>query len=270
MTPPRCLRTAGCAIALAWLRGCDSIEAWDVAATIYRDQFCFERAEDVLLLGGACYSTRALSNTSEAFMVKVVGFGHRGADWVVDYQEFSDDCVTPVTAPSSLTVGKCVGFIGRYRGTLEAKLRSDRCSGDGCSNLAVAEQNFYEKDKCQGPPLLAYRRRVPLQGECLAHYNGSSQQFVLQPDTDRNFTRITKTVYQGDTKCSGLSTLEYNVLGKCYALYDDSSPRSFSWTAYSRSLSISASAAWRSAEASVGVAVVAIAAAFSAIAGPLR
>jgi len=249
------------AVAAAWLwpRCCDALEGWDVAATIYRDQFCFERAEDVLLLSGACYSTMSFSNTSEAFTVKVVSFGHKGSEWVVDYQEFSDECHTPVTAPSSLTVGKCVGFLGRFRGQLDVKLRSDRCSGDGCSNLAIAEQNFFAADNCQGPPLVEFRRRVPLQGECLASYNGSSQHFVLMPTDGDSTTRITKTVYQGDTKCSALSSVEYNVLGKCYALYEDSSPRSFSWSAHRKVLSLTS--ACRRARASIAVVAITLAAA---------
>lgn len=222
----RALAVAAACAALA-PRPCRS-EAWDISATIYSDNYCFEYLDNLLLVDGTCYSTRWYTNSSKAFMVKLVGFGTGGAPWVVNYQEFSDDCHTPASTLKSLTVGKCGNTIGRFRGVVGVKLRSSRCTTD-CSNLAVATQNFYDLAGCAGVPILSLKRVVPLQGECLAARNGSSQTFTLMHIL--NTTRITRVTFPGNAKCTSLNGITQEIRGQCYPLFSEKSPRSFGWTA---------------------------------------
>lgn len=204
---------------------------------MYIDQFCFEYLDEMLLLDGACYSTRSFSNSSTAFRVKIVGFGYKGGPWIIDVQEFSDDCYTPTGLSTSLTAGTCAGFLGRFRGVITPKFRSERCSGNACSTLAVAEQNFYREPNCRGNTQLKYRRFVPLQAECLAMRNRSSQTYFLEGTLDE--AKIVRIDYLQNTKCLSSELKEFQVVGKCYSI-DSVSMQSFSWKVFRPSLPVSA------------------------------
>merc|ERR1719229_1143494 len=67
--------------------------------------------------------------------------------------------------------------------------------------------------------------------------NSSSQKFVILPS--QNETRIARTDYPGDEKCSGMFPMDYDIVGRCYSLYDAQAPRSFSWTAHRRTVGLS-------------------------------
>lgn len=234
-----------------------SSEAWDIGATVFQDQFCMERHSDMLLLEGACYSTVGYTNTSVAFKVKIVGYGYKGSEWVIDYQEFSDDCRTPVMTPESLRVGACAGFIGRFRGKLRTKFRSDKCSGaEKCSNMAIGEQNFFASDDCSGETMVKFRYRTPLQGECMMRHNMSSTKYILDPDMST--VKVKRIDYPGNDKCAGLNVLQYDISDKCYSLFDSKAPRSFKWTAHRKSLLASSGSAispWKSLFLAVSVLV---------------
>lgn len=219
-----------------------SAEGWDVAVALYQDQFCMESLDDMLLVDGACYSTGKWTNSSIAFKVTIVGFGNRGAEWVADYQEFSDDCFTPVSLATSLPMGSCTTFFGRYRAELRAKLRSTNCAGDACSQLAVAEQNYFTEKDCRGTPLVSYRKVVPLQGECMLMRNGSSQTFMLTSDLKSN--KIVRVDHPGSTRCQAEQMIEYNLEGGCYELLDEiDGPKSFSWKVQRQTDAVSSNAA---------------------------
>merc|ERR1712238_640998 len=112
---------------------------------------------------------------------------------------------------TSLPMGSCTTFFGRYRAELRAKLRSTNCDGDACSQLAVATQNYFTEKDCKGPPLVDFRKIVPLQGECMLMRNGSSQTYMLTSDLKSN--KIVKVMHPGSTKCKAEQMIESNMEG---------------------------------------------------------
>lgn len=202
-------------------------DAYDVGVRLYKDQNCFEQAEELVLTTDNCYAN-VYSNRSKAFQITIVSFSEPQR---MNLVFFEDHCWTPVMAPTAVRAGECQHFTGGFYGIYSLKYRSaNECTaGASCSYLRLAVQEFYQSRicydsglcECIGDPYESYA--YPIQKECLRWSNGT-QIF----ETDAGGVNLTQTDYPGDDSCQGKVTRPLIMRnGYCYPLYSN---RGFKWT----------------------------------------
>mmetsp|Transcript_46595 Transcript_46595/g.120632 ORF Transcript_46595/g.120632 Transcript_46595/m.120632 type:complete len:288 (-) Transcript_46595:58-921(-) len=198
-------------------------DSWDIMVIISRDAACLERTEELLLLDGGCYSNK-YSNLTQAYQVKLTGYGNRGQPWRFDLNEYEDNCYTMGPPQRTLTLGVCERFAGGIYAQLSVVLRSNRCQGRDCSKLPVGVQQYYSQAGCQGAPMTELTMRVPLRGECLRYRNGTRSFLV-----DSIHNNISQMDFPDSNQCGGVQPTKFAIDGRCYPLYPDREPRSFRW-----------------------------------------
>mmetsp|Transcript_15103 Transcript_15103/g.31585 ORF Transcript_15103/g.31585 Transcript_15103/m.31585 type:complete len:261 (-) Transcript_15103:202-984(-) len=211
---------AACAL-LCLLPGVSG-DALDIEVQLFRDPNCFERAQDITLLDSGCYGN-IYSNLSKAFLVRMVGFGDPERFNLFEYVGTCHLEYQYSALPRSIQGGRCTRFVGPFYGILRSSFRSNTCAGSDCSTLNVAMQNFFSDAGCEGLPVQTFK--YPLQNACLRWSNGT-QTFQV----DSTYSNITQVDYPGNDVCSGGFRRTYVITNRrCYSLYPDRSPRSFSW-----------------------------------------
>mmetsp|Transcript_5507 Transcript_5507/g.16385 ORF Transcript_5507/g.16385 Transcript_5507/m.16385 type:complete len:265 (-) Transcript_5507:162-956(-) len=209
----------GCACLLLEVAG----DALDIAAQLYRDPNCFERVDDLTLLDGGCYAN-LYSNLTRAYLVRMVGFGSAERFALYEYIGSCHREYQYSARPRDIRGGRCTRFVGPYYVLLKSASRSNTCVGADCSTLNVATQHFFAASGCAGLPSHTYK--YPLHNACLRYGNGT-QTFQV----DATFSNITQVDYVQDDVCSGGFRRNYVITNRrCYSLYPDRAPRSFSWT----------------------------------------
>jgi len=196
----------------------------DIEARLYRDADCFERAGEVMLLDGGCYAN-LYSNATKAYSVRITGFGDLAVQKFSLF-EYVGTCTKgfQFNTPRKLKGGKCERFLGPYFANFRARQRSSVCVGEDCSTLTVALQQFYSLAECGG--LATHTFKYPLKNACLRSGNGTQAYRV-----DASYKSITQIDYLGDDRCKGSLTKTYIMTNRrCYSLYANKEPRSFSWT----------------------------------------
>mmetsp|Transcript_5007 Transcript_5007/g.10069 ORF Transcript_5007/g.10069 Transcript_5007/m.10069 type:complete len:266 (-) Transcript_5007:204-1001(-) len=229
-------------------------DALDIEAQLYRDPNCFERAEDLTLMDSGCYAN-LYSNLTKAYVVKMVGFGIGNERF--DLYEYIGTCHQEYqysAKPRSIRANRCTRFLGGFYALLKSSSRSNTCTGSDCSTLNVAYQNFYSEAGCAGLPMQTYK--YPLQNACLRWSNGT-QTFRV----DATYSNITQVDYPANDGCSGGFRRTYVITNRrCYSLYPDREPRSFSWTVEASTSSIGTSSATSIRPRMMGAPALAVAA----------
>jgi hypothetical protein len=208
----------GTAVVSMWLLvSCAKADSWDVFVELFSDSGClYDKYGEVTLVDSQCYAN-TYSTLSKAFTVKMVAFG---ALPEFDIAEYTDDCQELYTAKRTAPAGACGRWFGPLRAKLSVRPRSTTCT-EGCSELSMAVQTFYENSACTGRE--AFANAFPVQNECLRFFNGTQQ-----------FTADSSNVYQKDypanDDCTGDEVDSYAMaVGQCMPMFTKKSPRSVMW-----------------------------------------
>mmetsp|Transcript_11755 Transcript_11755/g.32126 ORF Transcript_11755/g.32126 Transcript_11755/m.32126 type:complete len:264 (-) Transcript_11755:177-968(-) len=198
-------------------------DALDIKAQLYRDDNCFERAQDLTLLDSGCYAN-LYTNITKAYTMKIVGFGATERFDLFEYIGTCNQGYQYSARPRQIQGGRCTRFLGPFYAILKSTFRSNSCSGSDCSSLNVATQNFFSEAGCAGLPTQSFK--YPVQNACLRWSNGTQTYQV-----DATYSNITQVDYPANDLCAGGFRRTYVITNRrCYSLYPDKAPRSFSWT----------------------------------------